>query len=49
MTHALTRFVPTPESVLMIDCEALAPRECQSPARLSELLCEAVDGDGTCL
>lgn len=45
MTCTLIGFVPAPEWVLMIGCEALAPRECQSPARLSELLCEAVDGD----
>lgn len=47
MTRTLSGFVPAPESVLMIGCEALAQRECQSPAQLSELLCETVDGDGT--
>ncbi len=47
MTRALSGFVPAPKSVLMIGCEALAPRECQSPAQLSECLCETVDGDRT--
>lgn len=49
--HAPSRYrsAPTPNFVLMIGCEALVPRECQSPAQLSELLCEAVNGDAAWL